>query len=300
MNTRILRGFIGIALLMVQCQANNKTSNSGNNISLDTVASMDTTRIDSNNKITYMLLSPNEILGEIFSDKKSMNLQLINPISSAVKYVDTRHMALNLGVYVADFAYLNLNENKTNALEYFKTIRDLAQKINIYGFFNEGFFNRIEKNLAKNDSLIKISQEMYYSMSDLLENSSRQNLFALISSGALIESLYLSTMNVTKMTEYETIAKKIFEQKYIFDNFYAFTSVYKNDKDVKSILRQLDTLKRILDEADKKSSEKTVTQSTDNKVVIGGGDEIKVNDKLFNSFKESVVATRQEIVSVSK
>lgn len=185
-------------------------------------------------------------------------------------------------------------------MEYFKTIRDLAQKINIYGYFNEGFFNRIEKNMARNDSLIKISQEMYYSMSDLLENSSRQNIFALISSGALIESLYLSSMNITKMSEYKTIAGKIFEQKYIFDNFYAFTSVYKNDKDVRSILRQLDTLKKILDEADKKSSEKTVTQGNDNKVIIGGGDEIQVTDKLFNSFKENVIATRQEIVSISK
>jgi len=299
MNNRIIRGFIGIALLMVQCQANNKKA-SNINLNSDTIVNMDTTRIDTNNKVTYMLLSPNEILGEIFSDKHQLNIQLINPISSAVKYVDTKHQALNLGVYIADFAYLNLNENKTNALEYFKTIRDLAQKINIYGYFNEGFFNRIEKNMARNDSLIKISQEMYYSMSDLLENSSRQNIFALISSGALIESLYLSSMNITKMSEYKTIAGKIFEQKYIFDNFYAFTSVYKNDKDVRSILRQLDTLKKILDEADKKSSEKTVTQGNDNKVIIGGGDEIQVTDKLFNSFKENVIATRQEIVSISK
>jgi hypothetical protein len=299
MNNRIIRGFIGIALLMVQCQANNKKA-SNINLNSDTIVNIDTTRIDTNNKVTYMLLSPNEILGEIFSDKHLLNIQLINPISSAVKYVDTKHQALNLGVYIADFAYLNLNENKTNALEYFKTIRDLAQKINIYGYFNEGFFNRIEKNMARNDSLIKISQEMYYSMSDLLENSSRQNIFALISSGALIESLYLSSMNITKMSEYKTIAGKIFEQKYIFDNFYAFTSVYKNDKDVRSILRQLDTLKKILDEADKKSSEKTVTQGNDNKVIIGGGDEIQVTDKLFNSFKENVIATRQEIVSISK
>lgn len=98
MNNRIIRGFIGIALLMVQCQANNKKA-SNINLNSDTIVNIDTTRIDTNNKVTYMLLSPNEILGEIFSDKHPLNIQLINPISSAVKYVDTKHQALNLGVY---------------------------------------------------------------------------------------------------------------------------------------------------------------------------------------------------------
>jgi len=213
--------------------------------------------------------------------------------------VDTKHEALNLGVYIADFAYLNINENKTNALEYFKTIRDLAQKLNIYGYFNKSFFDRIEKNLAKTDSLIKISQEMYYRMSDLLENSSRQNIFALIASGALIESLYLSSMNVTKFTDYKHIAKKIFEQKFIFDNFYNFTYAYRNDLDVKSILRQLDALKKILQDAEKTTVAKTVS-GDEQKTIIEGGEEIEVTDQIFSSFKENVIKTRQEIVSVSK
>jgi hypothetical protein len=300
MNTRIFRWLIGITLLLVQCQANNKSNKDSSGILLDSLTNPDTIKVDSNNRVTYMLLSPNEILGEIFIDKNALNLQLINPIANAAKYVDTKHEALNLGVYIADFAYLNLNENKTNALEYFKTIRDLAQKINIYGYFNKEFFDRIEKNLAKTDSLIRISQEMYYSMSDLLENSSRQNIFALISSGALIESLYLSTMNVSKLADYQNIAKKIFEQKFIFDNFYDFTYAYRNDADVRAVLRQLDTLKKILQEAEKNSTAKTVSEGEGDKVVISGGDDIQVNDKIFNSFKESVVKTRQEIVNVTK
>jgi hypothetical protein len=300
MNTRIFRWLIGITLLLVQCQANNKSNKDSSGILLDSLTNPDTIKVDSNNRVTYMLLSPNEILGEIFIDKNALNLQLINPIANAAKYVDTKHEALNLGVYIADFAYLNLNENKTNALEYFKTIRDLAQKINIYGYFNKEFFDRIEKNLAKTDSLIRISQEMYYSMSDLLENASRQSIFALISSGALIESLYLSTMNVSKLADYQNIAKKIFEQKFIFDNFYDFTYAYRNDADVRAVLRQLDTLKKILQEAEKNSTAKTVSEGEGDKVVISGGDDIQVNDKIFNSFKESVVKTRQEIVNVTK
>jgi hypothetical protein len=293
MNPRMLIVFLGLALAL-QCQSSHKKSTE----SSDTISQIDTANTDTISNITYMLLSPNEILGEIFADKSTLNPLLINPKTNAIKYIDTKTQALNLGVYIADFAYLNLSENKTNALEYFKIIRDLAQKLNIYGYFNEAFFNRIEKNLANNDSLISISKEMYYSMSDLLENAKRQNIFALISSGAMIESMYLSTMSIAKLSDYQSIAKKIFEQKYIFDNFYAYTAVYKKDKDVKSVLLQLETLKKILEETEKKASEKIIINDKEKHIIIGGGEEILLDEKIFNEFKNHVIKTRQDIISV--
>src|SRR5664279_2265587 len=140
MKTKNILLFIIVALFLVQCKsAGNKTA--GTSLPADTIARV------SPSGITYLLPSPDEVLSEIISEKMSINPQLVNPRTNAAYYLDRKPMAMNLGVYIADFAYLNLNNNKTNALEYFNLIRDLSQKLNIYGIFNESFFTRVQNNL---------------------------------------------------------------------------------------------------------------------------------------------------------
>jgi hypothetical protein len=295
MSARIFVLCFGVLITLAYCRPNKKDSNK-NAISISDV---DSSQLDSVRNMVYLMLSPNEILNEIFSQNITLNPQLLNPRNNASKYLDIRHQASNLGVYIADFAYLNLCRNKTNALDYFKIIRDLAQKNNIYGCFDETIFNRIQNNLANNDSLISISQEMYYNMSDILENANRQNINALISSGTLIETLYLSVMSVDKMPDHQQIIHKILEQKLLFDNFYAFISLYKKDSDVQSMLNQLDNLKKILDKLTSKSTREKITKGKNNHIEVKGGQDIIVNEAIFNDFKENVVKVRQEIISIS-
>ena len=207
-------------------------------------------------------------------------------------------MALNLGIYVTDFAYLNLNDDKSMALDYFKVIRDMSQKINIYGLFNESILTRLENNLTKRDSLNVISKEVYYNMLTILETSKRNNIYALIACGALVESLYLSTMIVTNYSDYQVKAHKIFEQKYVLTNFYDFASQYSSDPDVKAMLIQVDNLKNILQGSGITTTEKKVKKINKNQVEIKGGEDIVVTEKSFKNFKENVIKTRQDIIKV--
>lgn len=254
---------------------------------------------DSLAKITFLLPSPDEILSEIFSDKFSFNPQLVNPKGNAGKYLESRLLAVNLGVYSADFAYLNLNDNKATALEYFKIVRDLTQKANIYGLFNESIFNRLQNNLTKKDSLNAISHEIYNNMLSILESSRRNNIYALIASGALIESLYLSVSSIENYVDYQPIAQRIFEQKYILQNFYEFASQYDNDKELKKILLQLNGLKTILENSDIKTVEKRTKKIKKGQIEISGGEEIIVSEKSFRILKENVIKIREGIISVS-
>jgi hypothetical protein len=74
--------------------------------------------------------------------------------------------------------------------------------------------------------------------------------------------------------------------------------VYKKDKDVKSVLLQLETLKKILEETEKKASEKIIINDKEKHIIIGGGEEILLDEKIFNEFKNHVIKTRQDIISV--
>jgi len=314
MRTKHLGLYIGLALILMDCNSGTKpgTGNAAKTddtseviankeiaTSKDTAVASETKKKELTNNINFLLPSPDEILAEIIPNKVEYNPLLINPKSNVTKYLDTKQQALNLGVFLTDFAYLNLNDKKNDALAYFKVIRELAQKVNIYGLFSESMYNRIQNNLTNKDSLSNISKEIYYKMLDILESAKRNNIYALAASGALIEALYISTMVVKKYTDYQVVAQKIFEQKYVLTNFYEFASQFDDDKDVKTVLIQVNDIKKILESSSSKFTEKKVKTDKKDHITIGGGEEIIIDEATFKKFKENVIKTRNSIISAS-
>lgn len=292
------RFFLICAVIIVSLYAcRNHPKN--NAVKADSAVNTISTQIDSVQNMVFLMLSPNEILTEIFSKRPKLDAQLLNPRANSPKYLDNKRQALNLGVYIADFAYLNLCENKSYSLDYFKIIRDLAQKNNIYGCFDESVFNRIQNNLANSDSLVSISQEMYYNMADILENANRQNINALISSGALIELFYLSVSDIERLPDYKKIIQRILEQKQMFDNFYAYISGYQTDADVKSVLAQLNEIKKIIDKSGISTQKTKITKDKDNHLEVKGGQDIIASESLFKELKEKVIKTRQAFIATN-
>jgi len=246
-----------------------------------------------------LLLSPNEILEEMLVHKQTLNAQLVNLPTNAPKYLDRKQQSLNLGVYLADFAYLNLGTDKTNSLAYFKIIIDLSQKINIYGNFDEAFFTRLQNNLTNNDSILSLSKEVYYSLASTMQETSLPDAYALMSSGAFIESLYLAVMNIPRYEEFKEAAQKIFEKKQLLESYYTFASAYNRYPDVKSVLAQLKTLKQILDESKITTTKTTIMKNKNNHLTVRGGDEIEVTEAAFYKFKQNVIKIRQDIVNTN-
>ncbi len=309
--TIIFAGTLFTVALFSSCKSGNKNKHNDSIHNIDTSAfiassAKDTSsnfasniKEDTVSNISFLLPSPDEILSEIFGDKIVFKPELINPANNSNKYLNNKKIALNLGIYITDFAYLNLNDSKSDALDYFRIIRNMSQKVNIYGLFNEKILNRLENNLTNKDSLNVISKEIYYNMLSILESSRRNNIYALIASGALVESLYLSTMIVTNYSDYDVVANKIFEQKYVLTNFYDFANQYSNDPDVKSVLMQIEKLRDILKVSGVKTKEKKVKTINKEKFEINGGDEIIVTEKSFRLFKDNVIKTRKDIINIS-
>jgi hypothetical protein len=256
---------------------------------------------DSIPDISYALPAPDEMLSDIMSYSVTINPKLTNPLGNAKKYPDTKSQAINMGVYVADFAYLNLNKNKTNALDYFKTIRELAIKLNVYEFIDESFFDRVQNNLTNNDSLILISRELYFNMSEILENANRNNVFALVSAGAIIETVYLSSYSVTNFNDCQAIIFKIFEQKYLLATMFEFVSVYKKDPEFSSIIADLERIKDILDKGSESDNLSTVVKDKENHFKTESSElQFNVDEKLFNELKVAINEVRSDIVNASK
>lgn len=252
-------------------------------------------------QVVYALPSPDEMFSEIFIEELDLKPEYVNPVTNATNYVDVKSQAVNLGVYISDFAYLSaVDDNSTDELEYLKVIRELMDKVNLYGIVDENMLNRINNNLMVKDSIDKISQELYYEMSNALENSDRNNILVLVSTGAIVEALYLAINNID-FNQSGEIIQKIFDQKFVFDNYYEFASQYKDDMYVKTVLKELTAIKDMFDHLDfNKTDIKVTKESESDFLVIQGGKEIIVTEEAYIGFRENITNVRTLLVSITK
>lgn len=286
-------GIIAFLLVTISCRTEKRTY---------TAEKLNDTIIDSQlvfgadtNSVNYFFPSPNEILEEVIVKKVAYNPDIPNPEENKIKYLERKQQALNLGVYLSDLAYTNLYGDKKLSLQYFSTIKDLSQKLSIYQNLDNDLFERGQRNITHRDSLNIVLQELYGDIRYTLETSKRNNLYALITSGAIIEALYLSTYSVKDFNEYKAIAIKVFEQRYLVQNFYAFASNYKKDPNVQETMEIFESFNALMAGAEKTTDKLEMHKDSKDHFTMKGGEDVNVTEMEFEKFKELVSIKRQEL-----
>jgi hypothetical protein len=252
---------------------------------------------DSTMSTDYVLISPGEIFEYIFFEELQPDPSFVNPYKNAKKYLTSTKMSLNLGVYTTDFIYLNACNNKTEIMNYYKAILEMAPKINIYSGTEERFPERIQKNFANHDSLSELSKLVYYRILDDLQQEGRKKTYSLIAGGVIVESVYLAIMNVKKFEDFIPLTQKIFDQKEFLNNTYDFIASNKQDKDVTTLLSQLEELKQCFEGLKVNTKDLEVSKNDSSHLKVEGGAEIKVSAADFEKLKSTATRVRNEIVS---
>lgn len=288
MNTIKYICVILIFLICNQCK-NKPVNNTWNTNTADTTLNAAT---------NFLLPSPDEIFADLEMSEIVVNEKFANNLLNANNYIDIKSKSLNLGIYIADFAYLSLNNNKFNSISYLKAIQEMAEELNIYEFLSENIMDRIQQNLTNNDSIMEISREAYFGITEALETSGQKNILALISAGALIETLYLASMSVGAYTDYKLVIRNIFEQKYLLNNIISFLNQYNNDNEIKKIATYLKNLKNEFGESIIKA--KTYTKDKANHINVKGGETPSINEGMFKNLKQKISETRNTIIKLKK
>jgi hypothetical protein len=244
-------------------------------------------------EIIYAIPDPDEIFNEIFTDNFDFNDGLINPIDKANELFEIKTIAMNFGVYLADMAYLIIQEKNTEALKYFETTIQLSYKLELQNFYDYDN-NEIEQNINNKDSLYSKFKESVYNIKYELEYTKRNKHLALIYTGIIIETLYLAINNMDD-NKLE-IMEKILEQSIVVNNLYDFLSQYKEDLEMKSIVTQIDTIKYFMDKSKKQDSDISVQKNEQNQLIFKGGNEIDYNKEDFEFIKSKIIELREVII----
>ncbi|MBN2669684.1 MAG: hypothetical protein JXR60_10695 [Bacteroidales bacterium] len=255
-----------------------------------------TTQIYKFDNTLFSIPSPYEV--SILMKKLNLdyNPSLINSVGNAQSYTDNFKKALNLGVYGADLAYLNMNKQIPEAAKYFATIKITAEELQLSGAFDMNTIQRVENNLGNEDSLLFILSKAYRNTDKYLKDNNRQDIGVLVITGGWIESLFFLAQ-VAQETQNEEVIRRLGEQKYPLENLIKILSPFYNSSDQHvELIDALVDLAYVFDGIDiNYTYEEPVTDIANKTTTINSRSELLMNQEHVNMVVEKINKIRTSI-----
>ena len=230
-----------LTLLWVGCGSGSNSETTLNPDSLSTTvdAAADTNAAD--------LPSPVQMALSILKAEAPYNGELLNPSTKADAYSNTFTQAINLGVYQADLGYLIAHHQTQGALDYFRAVKKLGDKLGILGAFDDAMMQRAEKNLDSRDSLFAILNEVFRDADVYLNENAMLASADLIVVGGWLESTYHATQ-ILKTTDSGPLRKRVGADKDVLPKLLTAIESHKGSADHEALAKQLQELNTIYSE----------------------------------------------------
>jgi hypothetical protein len=254
-------------------------------------------RIEEIKKVYNLCPSPAEMLSIIDVAEMQFKTDLLNQTVNADKYLDTRSLTVNLGIYATDLAYSALFGRHEETINYLEAVQDIADKVRVSGTINEKLVERAKNNINNIDSLSDISNEAFINMIFFCEKNDRPGTVMLISTGAFIESLYLAASMIEVYDTKSYMIQHLADQKYAIDNLMSFAASEAAVPSVNDAIELLKPLVEIFDQIQDASGSTTVKKEESGKLVVGGKSKTNLSESNFIRLKETVSKIRNDITS---
>lgn len=266
-------------------------------VNTDTVPKTDTSQME--DEVFYQIPTPNELFSIIKQIGGKGDQSVLHKVDAAGKYNDPRQKALNFGIYSADLAYASSYDFGTLNLDYLNLIKKMGDEMDISGAFDKTVFEQASKNIDNNDSIMKISNNIYFKAYSYLEENDRGATLGQIVTGAWIESLYLITAVAGPYKDNSPIVQRIAEQKLNYENLWGFLMKYESDEGIKTTITEIEELGMIFDSLESKDTGEAKVEEIDGKNVITGGSEIMINKTQYNDLVKKIKELRNRFTTVS-
>lgn len=266
-------------------------------IKTDSIPAVDSSQLE--DEVFYQIPTPNELFTIIKQIGGNGNQSILHKVDMGGKYSDMRQKAMNFGIYSADLAYASSYDFGTLNLEYLNLIKKMGEEMDISGAFDKTVFEQASKNIDNNDSIMKISNGLYFKAYSYLEENERGTTLGHIVTGAWIESLYLITSVAGPFKDNDPIIQRIAEQKYNYENLWGFLMKYESDEGIKKTITELEELGIIFDSLEMKDSGEAKVEEHDGKNVIVGGSDIVITKSQYNDLVKKIKEIRTRIVTVN-
>jgi hypothetical protein len=134
--------------------------------------------------------SPIETAFQIQENGGDYNKSFLNSTSQQEKYNTNTIQALNLGIYSADLAYINIYKSN-DVIEYLTVVSRISQDLGIGKFFDMQSMSQLVKHDDDLDSLLQITTDNFELINKYLQEQDQSHLSVLMLTGGWLEGLHL-------------------------------------------------------------------------------------------------------------
>ncbi|HWY09784.1 MAG TPA: hypothetical protein VN026_00590 [Bacteroidia bacterium] len=280
---------IATGLVLSSCGGDNKGEDIDNGVD-----STKTVTVENNpvSETFFQVPSPGEMLTfiKMVGGKNNKNTTFLNPPDNQKNYTDAKGKALNFGIYSCDLSYCSIFEIGAEALKYFKTVKQLGDQIGVSSAIKPETMKRLEGNVGNSDSLAVITDDVYFSSFETLENGQQGTTLALVVAGGWIESLFIAT-NLAKYEANSPIIERLADQKYTLENLIEFLKKHEADANVSGVKADFEGL---LAEFNKIEQKDVTANAKDekSKKMLSGGKQLVVSEALYKSIVGKIKSIR--------
>ena len=257
-----------LAVVVGACQ-NNRVKQVESSVESSLAVSVDTgsQTIKFGNTL-FSLPSPYQLTMMVKNADVKFNESLMNPVGNNSNYTSQFQKCVNLGVYGADLAYLNIYEQMPLVMNVFSVSKVLANDLDLLATFNSELVSRVEKNIDNNDSLLYIMTNTYRDIDIYLKESRRQKEGALILAGGWVEAMYILTQLAVD-TKNQELIQHVGESKQPLDNLVKIlTPYYSGNQEIKELLDSLMDLTNDFEGVEQSYTYKVPEIDAENKVTV--------------------------------
>ena len=278
---------LAVTLVLASC-GGGKTEGEEDMTAVDTVKTE--TQTEQVTETFFQVPSPGEMLTfiKMVGGANNKNVSFLNNPDNQKNYTDNKAKALNFGIYSCDLSYCSIFEIGSEALKYFKTVKQLGDQIGVSSAIQPSVLKRLEGNLGNPDSLSVITDDVYFTSFETLERSKQGPTLSLVVAGGWIESLFIAT-SLAKYEAKSPVVERLADQKYTLDNLIEFLKKYESDANVASVLVQFTELQGEFNKIGEKDAAAAADKS---KNVLGGGKELVISADQYKAIVEKIKAIR--------
>jgi len=246
----------------------------------------------------FSLPSPYHLTMMVKNTGLKFNESLFNPVENQQQYTSVYKKCVNLGVYGADLAYMNIYQQSPLIISHFSVVKNLANDLDLTSAFNKNLVERVENNVDNTDSLLHIMSSTYRDVDVYLKESQRQREGALVLAGGWIEAMYMLTQ-LAKENRNQLLIQRIGESKQPLENLIKILSPYYNESEEMAAL--IDSLIELTNDFDGVEQQYTYVVpeiDVENRItIVKSVTKIDVPEQVLNDITIKVENVRKQIVS---
>ncbi|MCB0479882.1 MAG: hypothetical protein KDC83_00550 [Flavobacteriales bacterium] len=206
--------------------------------------------------VFFSLPSPMETSRILKKSGAVYNKRILNSPANKNGYQTSKEKAVGLGVFIADLSFANAFDQQQDCLDYFSVVRELSVDLALSNVFTAEFIEKIEANIENEDSVLKYLSESYWQANNDLKEDGRESFAALVAAGAWVEGLHIATSLINVSNPDPEFVNRVGDQKSSLKQLINYMDSFKDPKNLKELITDLEALQLLFDEIQVKHERK--------------------------------------------